>query len=368
MRTIIASTTNRNEKQAVLELKRQFCYKNVSAIAFFSSSRYKPDKLIEALNENFSDIPVFGCSTAGEIISGNITTGSIVAMAFTDELIEDIKVEVVGINNFETNFQQAVDSFYNHFGSKLCELNASKYFGLMFSDGLSDYEEKTLDKLKKMTNINFVGGSAGDDFKFIETTIYANGNYYSSGTILAIVKSKVSFGFEIMRNFVPTEHVVRATKVDTANKLIYELNGKPAVETYCRLLDFSITQAKQYYTNYPIAVMIDNIPYARSIRGIEGSALSMYSMIPENEELVILQTTNLIESTQVAIERIKNQHKSISGMLIFSCILLSIELQAKNLVDDYAQLFADIPTVGFCSYGETLNNYLNQIAAVLVLE
>ena len=43
------------------------------------------------MKETFSSAQVFGCSTAGEIVSGKVLKNSIVAMAFDEETISDIK-------------------------------------------------------------------------------------------------------------------------------------------------------------------------------------------------------------------------------------------------------------------------------------
>ena len=42
----------------------------------------------------FPDAAVFGCSTAGEIISGKMLDESVVAMAFNAQAIGDVKIVV----------------------------------------------------------------------------------------------------------------------------------------------------------------------------------------------------------------------------------------------------------------------------------
>jgi hypothetical protein len=208
MKVITAQSTKSNSKEAVLELKQKFNSNTVKAITFFASSIYQPSELIAAMNENFPNIQVFGCSTSGEMISCKMNSNSIVAMAFTDEIIEDMKVEVVG-NLSNMNLQPTIKSFEDYYKTSFRSLDDTKYFGLIYIDGLSKKEEVILDELGDYTNVVFVGGSAGDDLKFTKTIIYANGKYYDNAAVLVLIKSKVNFGFEKIQSFLAVSGVTR---------------------------------------------------------------------------------------------------------------------------------------------------------------
>ena len=369
MRTIIAQSTKLNPKEAVLELKNKFNANNIKAITFFASSNYDPAELITAMSENFPNIQTFGCSTSGEIISSNMCSDSIVAMAFTDEIIEDIKVEVV--NNISSNLdlQPAFKAFEEHYNTPFSKLDDSKYFGLVYMDGLSKAEEKLLDILGDHTNVMFVGGSAGDDLKFAKTIIYANGKHYDNAAVLVLIKSKVGFGFEKTQSFSSTNHKVVATKVDEANRIIYELNNKPAAEVLADKLNTSVADVQNCFSKYTLGLMADNEPYIRSIMKIvENTALMLYCNVLEGTELEIMETENMITDTKKFVEDINKKYKSISGLLMFNCILRTLELQSKNQATEYANLFTDIPMVGFSTYGEVYIGHINQTAIFLVLE
>ena len=49
-------------------------------------------------------------------------------------------------------------------------------------------EEKIMDLIGDRTNIFFVGGSAGDDHKFLKTYIFAEGITYTDSAALLILK------------------------------------------------------------------------------------------------------------------------------------------------------------------------------------
>jgi len=388
LKVLTAQSTKLNAKEAVLELKQKLnCNSeannskannseksSIKALTFFASSNYNSAELIAAMNEIFPNTQVFGCSTAGEIISGNacnkggMYSNSIVAMAFTDEIVEDIKVEVVDeLKNL--NLMPAIKSFEDYYQSPFHKLDDTKYFGLIYMDGLSCKEETILETLGDYTNVVFVGGSAGDDLKFEKTIIYANGKYYDNAAVLVLIKSKVGFSFEKIQSFIPTEHTVTATKVDEDNRIIYELDNKPAAEVYANILNTTVEDAPNHFADACLGLMIDDKPYIRSIQKmIDNKALLMYCNVKNNAELKIVKAGNIIADTKKSIEDFKNKYKSISGMLIFDCILRRIELQNKNLLDDYMTVCSDIPTVGFSTYGEALIGHINQTATFLVLQ
>ena len=366
---LIGLSTKQNPKEAVLELKEKFNDNNVKAITFFASFNYEPAELIAAMNENFPNIQVFGCSTAGEIISGQICADSIVAMAFTDEVFEDIKIEVVSNLNADANLQPAIESFENHYSTPLSLLDNKKYFGLIYIDGLSKKEEYILDKLGEHTNVVFIGGSAGNDFNFydMKTIIYANGKYYENSAVLALIKSKVDFGFEMVQNFELTEHKVIATKVDEVNRIIYELDNKSAVATYSEILKIPASAIENSFLDYSFALMADNQLYVRSVRQTLDNSFELDCNVKQGMQLSIVKTRDIIANTKHSLEEIKKKYRSISGMLLFNCVKRYIELEVANKSEEYAKLFSDIPTVGFNTYGESFIGHINRTAAILVL-
>ena len=54
------------------------------------------------------------------------------------------------------------------------------------------------------------------------------------------------------------------------------------------------------------------------------------------------------------------------GNVNFHCIPRTLELQNKNQTEAYGQLFTDIPTIGFSTYGEEFIQQNNQTSTMLV--
>jgi hypothetical protein len=75
--------------EAVQEVGRQLNDFDTRMLVFFASSNYDPESVSAAMKERFASATVLGCSTAGEIISGQMLKNSIVALAFNSKAISE---------------------------------------------------------------------------------------------------------------------------------------------------------------------------------------------------------------------------------------------------------------------------------------
>ncbi len=83
-------------------------------------------------------------------------------------------------------------------------------------------------------------------------------------------------------------------------------------------------------------------------------------------ELSLLESADIIDGTKKAIDATRAELGSISGIMTFNCILRTLEIIQKQSTEDFDRLFADIPTVGFSTYGEQYIGHVNQTATMLV--
>ncbi len=354
-----------NATEAVKKIKENFKDKNPKMVIYFSSSKYNPLEVAQNFNQFFPNAESFGCTTSGEISSGNMHKSSIVAMALEDDKIENLKVEIIPNLTEGIKLEPAVNSFNKHFG-EFKNLDINDYYGIILVDGLSGTEEKLMDILGTKTNINIVGASAGDDLKFENTYLMHNGNVYQNAAILSVIKSAVKFDFIKTQSFIATDKTLIPTKVDEENREVIEFNNEPAIEAYSKALGVSVEEATNLFMQHPVGLMIDDEPYVRSPQKVlENGTLKFYCNVPEGMELKILTSTNIIDDTKKVVESYKNN--SASGIINFNCILRTLELESKNQTEEYGKIFSDIPTVGFSTYGEEFIGHINQTATMLVL-
>ncbi len=390
----IAYSTEKSVDAVVSDIKDQLTGIEIRMILFFASSDYNPETLSRLLHkscreketndrktkdtiviedtEDTKQCDVMGCSTAGELISGKILKNSVVAMAFDRSVIADVKtatVENISKNNDEIQdmVNNAGDTFSEYYGRAFSAMNPDEYAGLILMDGMSKAEEIIMDCLGDLTNVIFVGGSAGDDLQFKSTYIFHNGRAFTDGAVLALIRPGIEFDILKTQSFRALDYKMTATKVNIADREVVEFNGRPAAEEYSKGLNVTQEKLPAYFMKNPVGLLIDNEIFVRSPRQIKNNNILFYCNILEGMEVRILETTDIVKDTGKAIKDIETEKGAIAGIINFHCILRTLELERKGQTQAYADIFKDIPTVGFSTYGEAYIGHINHTSTMLLL-
>ncbi len=355
-------------EEAVKDIKLQLETINPRAVIFFSSSCFDKEKVSHLMKENFKSSEVFGCTTSGEITSGKMLKNSIVAMALSSEIIEDVKVEVVENLNDKNEVKKVFAKFDNYFGESISNAGYSKYLGIVLIDGLSGTEETIMDKIGDLSTHLFIGGSAGDDLKFDKTYVFADGKAHNKAAILALLKPKAAFDIIKTQSFKVLDKKLVATKVNVKNREVIEFNNIPAVKAYAQAIGVSEDKVANSFMSNPVGLVIDGEIFVRSPQQIKGSSIIFYCNILEGMEVSLLESTNIVEDTKNAINSKIKEMGGLSGIINFHCILRTLELEQKDQTEDYGNLFTNIPTIGFSTYGEEYLGHINQTSTMLVFK
>lgn len=330
-------------------------------VVFFSTSRNDIGNLGNAIKEKLN-AKVIGCTTAGELASGHMLKDSVVAMAFSKDTVANVSINQIATNAISIN--QVKENVKNDFGLDSQQLDPQKHVGLIFVDGMSGKEETLMDTLGPQFLIPVIGGSAGDDLQFKETFVFDNESARSGAAVLAILE--VPEGFDILKtqSFIDTGKTLLPTKVDEPNRKVIEFNNKPALTAYAEAIGKSQEEAAGSFMHHPVGLMIGDEPFVRSPQKVEGTDMYFYCNIKEGTELSVLESKDIIQSTREALGTIDLQQ--VKGLINFNCILRTLELEKKEQTKEYADLFADIPTIGFSTYGEQYVGHINQTSTIVV--
>ncbi len=361
-----AYSTQKNPAEAANDIKTILGDHPVHTLLYFASSFYNQKDLNDCMKQAYPESVLFGCSTAGEIVSGHMMKHSVVVMAFHPETISDIRVEVVeNIQNTE-NIVKAFQSFESHFGESLSDMDYKRYVGIVLMDGMSRAEEKFLDKIGDLTNVTFIGGSAGDDLRFEKTHVYADGKTYENAAVLALIKPAVPFGIIKTQSFKSLGKKLSVTRSNEATREVLQFNGKPAVEAYAESLGENLANIDDRFMTNPLGLMVNGTPFVRSPQQAKDGSMVFYCNMIEGMELEILESTDIISETKKAVSDKAMEMGSINAIINFNCILRTLDLEKKGLTQDYADIFLKIPTIGFSTYGEAYIGHINQTATMLV--
>ena len=367
-----AFTSKTNIDEAVAELRAGLGAGEHQLILYFASSSYESPQLARAVHNALAK-PAgghsIGCTTAGEISTGQMSTNSIVAMAFSPEVIEQACVARVTDAKDPRSVDAALSELSKQLGGDVKDLPAAQYCGIALHDGLSVGEEVVMERLSDRTNVPFVGGSAGDDAKFAQTFTFMDGESFSGGSALAILKPAKPFHILKTQSFDVLDDVLVATSVDEATRTIHEFNGKPAVAEYARVLGVPEAQLQDRFMTNPVGlVTAEGEPFVRSPQQTSGSSVVFYCRVLEGMELRVLRSRNIVEDTKRDLTAKVESIGSVSGVVNFHCILRTLELIEKKQTEDYGKIFTNAPTVGFSTYGESYVGHINQTSTMLLFE
>jgi hypothetical protein len=331
-------------------------------VVYFASAKHSLDEVSKSVKAAFPGAATIGCTTAGEIVSGSMTEGGMVAMAFPRAVVSTAAVAVVADLKSAPAVSAALDSLAAQMGSPLAELDLDTHVGLILVDGVSGAEEAIIERIGDLTDIPFVGGSAGDDLAFCKTLVAANGRAFEHAAVLALLR--VPAGYEVIKteSFRALGKTLTATGVDEATRTVHRFDGRAAVEAYARALGIEEADVAGRFMRNPLGLMVGDEPFVRSPqRVLDDGSIVFYCQIREGMELELLESGDMIADTRRALE---GSHRAL---IVFNCILRTLELRQEGLCEAFGALFAKTPTVGFSTYGEAYMGHINQTATMLAL-
>jgi hypothetical protein len=366
MQISVYQTKGRDSAEVVEKIRQQYDSQKPRVVIVFSSSRYEPEPLIAGLGKVFPGADVVGCSTAGEIISGQMLTDSVVVMALGKDIAADAAVGIIENVSGKMAVAQAFGNIESHFNMPLNMLDIEKYVGIILTDGLCMAEERLMERIGDLTDLMFIGGSAGDDFKFEKTWVYANGKVYTDASVLLVLH--VPAGFDILKtqSVCTMNKILKATCVNESEREVIAFDHKPAALKYAELLGVKVEEIADCFMSNPLGLMVDNEPYIRSPFRLKDNDIVFSCNIKEGMELTLLQTGDIVADTKAALDAKCKLLGNIRGIINFHCILRTHELTRKNQTDAYGALFKDIPTIGFSTYGEAYIGHMNQTSTMLL--
>ena len=352
-------------EEVVSDIHNQLNGFNATVLIFFASSYFDPS-IGKKMQDAFKGITVFGCTTAGEITSGKMLHGSVVAMALGPEIVSAIKVAVLENIKSGVNVKPAFQAFEDHFQLAVRKMDLSEYLGIVLIDGLSGKEEAIMNQIGDQADLTFLGGSTGDDLRFKTTYVYSGGKSYTDAALLVLLHVKNGFDIIKTQSFNILARKLLVTKSDEVTRDVIEFDGQPAALAYAAAIGTTVHDVANYFMHNPVGLIINDEPYVRSPQRINGNSITFYCHIPEGMEVSLLESTDILEDMTEALSKAESTGP-IAGIINLNCILRTLELEKKGQSETYGKLFTGIPTIGFSTYGEEYIGHINQTATLLVL-
>lgn len=362
-----AFSTNPDITTALQEIKNQLGDNN-TFILFFASPSYNPDQISKEFHKTFPNCETFGCTTAGEIFGGKLLHDSIVSMAFDETIVKNLNTQI--INNIDnlTQVNKAFQMFSKNIGVKISEIEPEKYVGILLTDGIQGSPENIISRINEITEIPFIGGSAGDNWKMEHTYIYANGKYYENAALIILFEPRNGFKILKTQSFEPLGEVFTITDADETKRCVKTINNKPAAIFYAEQIGIPIEELQEQLVNYSIGHIVYDEAYLHDTINFDKKYnLLLYSAIPKGAEIQILKITDIIQDLHNLIEKEIRPLKNISAIINFNCGSRNLKIEKEKKEKEFEKIFGNLPAIGFSTYGEFFISFINQTATILIL-
>jgi len=139
----------------------------------------------------------------------------------------------------------------------------------------------------------------------------------------------------------PTGTRFRITRADVGERIVWEIDGRPATEAYAEAVGVEVQELDSAtFMRSPVGLMIDGEPWIRSPQQvIDGGGLKFYCQILEGIDVDLMHSTNLIAETRNALQQAVDELGTpAAGGVLFNCILRRLELDATSQQQAFGML------------------------------
>jgi len=326
-------------------------------LVFASSIIEKIQKPLDELITAFPSSVITGCSSANEIYQDEVSTDGLV--------VSVVRFEKTRLRLFSRYVDPCLDC--QIIGEELVtnlimdDLNSI----FVLSDGLNVNGSQLTKGMNSILpeGVSVVGGLAGDDNRF-ERTWVLHQNRPETGCVSAVgfygKELHLSHSFQGGWRELGLERKVTASK----NNILYELDGRPALEIYKAYLGDRAEGLPGTGLLFPLSLREKHNGKEMTVRTILGVDESKQSItfagdIPEGSFVTLMTTThdNLIEAAHIAAKNIDFSGYDNQEVLSIAISCVGRHLVLKQRTEDELEAILDeLPEhtkqIGFYSYGE----------------
>ena len=338
-------------------------FKPTLAIVFIS---VKQDR--EAISKLLDEkgIQIFGATTAGEFIDGEIEAGSIVVMLL------DMNTAYFKIEFIETSPETALEDA-NKLGVTGKETFTNPAF-IIANSGVSLDGEQIVEGIIKGfgtsatsadREVTIFGGKAGDDLPLEETFVFTNRKSRANAVVALIIdEDKID-----VRGIATCGwKAIGTTKTVTKSEgnIVYTIDDKPALDMLINYLGVEIKQDgnKEIVTflsswYYPLQLERENVdPVIRTamFANSKDRSLICSGNVPQGSKIKFAMPPDFDSMEKVVAEckSIKDDaQQQADALIMFSCVSrhLSFGIVMKEEIEQVQKIW-DAPMAGFFTYGE----------------
>jgi hypothetical protein len=350
-------------------------------VVVFCSDAYDLPELLAGVRERTSDVPLIGCSTAGELASGGACERSVVVTVLGGEGFKVCTRSAItapySLRNAGENVARAVR------GVEGCEHRVL----MLLSDGLSGDQQELVRGAYGVVGaeVPLVGGCSGDDLKLVRTFQLHNDRILRDAVVAAAIGSDAPLGIGVRHGWQRIGEPVVVTS--SIGDRIHTLDNRPALDVYLERLGAppEVRVPGRAFTRFALMHPLGlarrrGEAHARGVADADFGARSLIGIAPvpqgalawfmRGDDASVLAATDAACADALAA---LGDHPAL-GMIAFDCSarrgILGSGIQTE--ADRVSANARGAPVAGFYTYGEIartrgLAGFHNQTLVVLAV-
>ncbi|TXL72741.1 FIST domain containing protein [Vineibacter terrae] len=340
---------------AVAELLDAISQDHMEMILLFCSPQYDVPVMLAEIARHAPGVPILGCTTAGEITPIGYRQGTVTGLSLSATHFAASVRLIEPTSSFEITdgpaVTQALTAEHNAYRRRL---HAPNTFALLINDGLSMREEIIVSALRDgLGEIPLIGGSAGDNLAFRETSVFLDGRVLTNASLLVLVSTDLAFRVFQTQHFKPLDQKMVITRADPSRRLVMEINAEPAADEYARLIGLDRAELTPLiFAAYPLVVKAGGRHYVRAIQRVDDDGLHFFCAIDEGIVLSVAESGDLRANLVSLFDALRQELGGIEAVIGFDCVLRYVEMEQRQMLSDVSRIMAQNNVVGFNTYGE----------------
>jgi hypothetical protein len=370
-------------RQAGAEAARQALqHEDAKLLIVFCSESYDLQELLLGINEQSGDVPLVGCSTAGEIATSGAGDASVVVAALGGEGFSVATAAATGSSERLREAGAEAASCFERVDGKAHRVL------MMLTDGLAGDQTEIVRGAYGVVGagVPLVGGCAGDDLKMKATFQLHGHEVLQDSVVAAALASDAPLGIGVRHGWQRVGESMLVT--ESANNRVYKIDEQPALDVYLDRLS-----APEGARSDPAAFtgFAQTHPLGLTSRSGEGQvrfigeanfedrSLGCIAEVPQgavawfmegDRESVLAATDGACTDALNALEG-----RPPLGMIAFDCIARRGVLGEEGIAAEVERVASNgdgAPVAGFYTYGEIartrgVTGFHNQTLVVLAV-
>lgn len=351
-------------------------------LVVFCSDSYDLESLLAAIRERAGEVPLIGCSTAGEIAGSGPGDAGVVITALGGP---GFNAATTGVESASSRLREA--------GAEAASCIENVEAGshrvlLMLTDGLAGDQQEIVRGAYSVVGagVPLVGGCAGDDLRMEATWQLHDDRVLGDAVVAAALTSDSPIGIGVRHGWRRVGEPMLVTRSEDTK--VFTIDEQPALDVYLERLQApeearSDPQAFTHFAQtHPLGLVARRgEPHVRFIgeADFEERALVSIAEVPQGARVWLMEgdERSVLDATDAACGDAFGalEGERPLGVLAFDCIARRGILGEEGIraeIDRVATQAGEAPVAGFYTYGEIartkgVSGFHNQTLVVLAV-